>query len=273
MALLAFAIRSGKYNLKCILAPGIAMTGLFVLWLGAELADKFPNVLRLENTTRAIAFVIFTAAVGCAFLGLIEYFKLPKRSSKRAGARYAVTTIVLGSMAFMATGLSLYTKKAYGQGNFIKVLLAPKLIRNFAFRFQIGQPEDWFVVDGSRLKPAAAVAFTRVNPSLSFALTAQNPGPGTPAKIEEFVEQSKKQLEANNSSVDSTEATVGGDANGQSAVFESQVVQGVFTFFYVHHLVLSNGIAYQLVTWGPANDPNTVRSQAEKIFSTFAVLR
>jgi hypothetical protein len=269
------AAQSGKHIFKCLLAPAIGLAGVFLIWISSEMADKFPkNASSLPlNIVRASVILTLLAALVCALLGLREYRHTPRHSSKRSGGRYAVVTALLCAFCLGAFLLSLYSKRVYGQANFVKAFLQPKLYRVVEAGFQIRPPADWMRVDGGKLTPKATLAFTQVQPPLSFAVLVQKQGPNFPKSIEEFVKLSQGQLRAANTSVKCNEAATSKDPSGATAIFESQVSQSVFNFYYVHRLVLTDGFAYQLVAWGPANDPVSVRTGSETMFSSFALLR
>ncbi len=275
IVLFAFGARSGKFNLKCILAPGIALIGLLVIWMGMELGIKFPKSVVLETASRGASISILVAALVCSILGLIEYCKEHRLSSKRAGGRYAVVTALICGLSLSSILLSVYTKKNYGQGNFVKAFTMPKRYRIIDLGFQIRPPKYWMKVDGSRLKPTPALAFIRVHPALSFSVVVGKPGPETPATIEALVKLAQSQILAANSSAKFNEPLIATDpvSTVTTAILESQVIQRSSSFFYVHRLMISKGFTYQLITWGPANDPTPVRTESELAFNKFAVLR
>ena len=272
LVLLTIGARSGRYNFKCILAPAIAFVGVFVLWLGIELQEKFPKALFLENASLGLLIIILGAALVCSVIGLVEYRKEPKHSSKRSGGRYAVITALICGLALSLCLLSLYTKKVYNARNPFKAFTKLKRIRMIDLGFQIYQPSSWIKVDGSHLKPIPTLAFTQIHPSLSFSLLAQKPGPGTPDKIDDLIKLAQSQILSANTSAHFTDPVITSDPNGGSALFESQVAQSVFSFFYVHRVIIYKGFAYQLITWGPSNDPSSVRAGSELMSSSFAVL-
>jgi len=246
------------------------------IWLGLALDDKYPNAPSLLQNSFWGGFILFLfAAFICSILGLVEYRKAPRYSSRRKGARYAVVTVLFCGVGLSFFATSLYTKKVYGTRNPFRGFTQEKRIRMIELGFQIYQPKYWVQVDGSHLSPIPCLAFTRINPSLSFSLIATKPGADTPKRIEDLIKVAQKQVLQTNTSANFSEPTISDESSASiasSAVFESLVTRGAFSYFYVHRLILYKGFAFQLVTWGPSNDPNSVRLSSELLGSKFSVL-
>jgi len=275
IALFLLGASTGNYNLKCILAPAIGLSGLLVVWLEVELEEKYPKAFLLHNVFWGTFILILLAALLCSLLGLLEYRKEHRHSSRHKGGKYAVITGLLCLFGFILFLFSLYTKKTYGTRNPIRALTQEKRIRIIEQGFQIYQPESWVQVDGSQLTPTPCVAFTKLNPSLSFSLVVKKPGPDSPTRIEDLIKLAQSQLQKASTSVSFSEPNItdqSSSAIAASAQFESLVSRGSFTYFYVHRLILYKGFAYQLITWGPSNDPSSVRAASELMGSKFSVL-
>jgi len=267
--------RSGRYNLKCILSPAICLSGFLVVWMAFQLEERNAKATRLLNAFGGGFILILVAALICSILGLIEYSKQPRYSHKRRGARYAVITGLFCFLGLVFFALSLYSKKVYGTRNPIKGLVQERRIRIIDLGFQIYLPREWVQIDGSQLKPTPCLTFTRTNPSLSFALVVQKPGPSTPTRIEDLIKLAQSQVLQVNSTANFSDPTIQDQSSASSAAtanFESLVTRGAFTYFYVHRVILYRGLTFQLITWGPSNDPNSVRDAAELMNSKFSVL-
>lgn len=264
--------RSGKYEFKCILAPAIGLCGILIVWIGFELEDKFPKAHLLHNAISGCFLLLLAVALFCSLLGLNEYRKLPRHSSTRRGARFAIVTGVICILSFSLFLLSAYTKRVYNTRNFIRAFTQERLIRIIDLGFQMYQPKPWIQVNGSRLSPTPCVAFTRINPSISFSLVVQKPSPQTPNTIQDLIQLAQAQAQAANTTAHFSEPSISSNNGIATALFESQVAKGSFSYFYVYHLILYRGYAYQLITWGPSNDPNSVRAGSELMGSRFSLL-
>jgi len=137
------------------------------------------------------------------------------------------------------------------------------------FRFRPPGPA-WARVDPLHIDPAAALAYARSRPDVSFLVYVERPGAEMP--VEGVLSSWKRQLESQ--AAGAVELTSGPfEAHGLpgTRAVAMATVQGA-KVVYENWIVQRNGRLYQLLAWGAAAERAAVEKEARTLFGGFELI-
>lgn len=129
---------------------------------------------------------------------------------------------------------------------------------------------SWTWQDASLIDPAAALAYSRTKPDLSFLVYVSRPG--VDPALETVVASWRKQLESQASGpVELSSSPL--DSNGLSGVRAEAVatVRGE-RVVYLSWNVAHHGWLYQLLAWGTAKDRTVLEAESRVLFAGFELI-
>jgi len=259
--------RRESANTKCVFSLMFVYIGMLVLILAAPVSRQipgFPIALALIRCAGVLA--IFAGGI-LAVIGLVEYSR--RRRYRRGKVRAIIALIICTPLvgvfcvSFVRGFITRSQIQAAGP-------VAPMVYEDLNFKFS--PPRPWMPYEIKKIISSATLGIRRSLPEVYFIVIAEKPGMESPLTLDSYVEAAKSNLNSASKSakfVSDTRTTMDGMP---VAIFETEAELDNLSLYYVHRMIIHNGYAYQLITWGDIRNRDTVKSEAESLASDFQLL-
>jgi tetratricopeptide (TPR) repeat protein len=261
--------RRPQTNTKCALGLGCILSAWFTSMISVTCRDAFPGLFFLAGLFGLLALGFWIGGLILAIIGLFEYQNAEGKYTQ--GRAQGIWTLVLVGLTVTLGIVGVASKKrgpAYG----LNTPSDGKPIVLQEFNCQLTPPgKPWVVLDALKINRAAKIGLAKGAPSTFFMLIPEKVSETdfTPETLAEAV------LINLNSVADSAQVL-------HRAPIKSRYLSGIGMqtdavlqgreFFYVHHCFVTNGWAYQLITWGDKRDSIEVLHGASELLSRFELL-
>lgn len=233
-------------NRKCVLALMFLLVGWAMLSFGGLMMRMFPGEWYLALILGLPASALIVAGFVLAIIGLVEYSQ--QRNVFTQGRAQAIWTLVLsvlllgmfvgGAVVGARRGIAKRTQPVSGERLRFEE-------DNFQFRAP-GRP--WVYTEISRLNRFAKLGFLRSRPEAYFMIIPEKlPTTFTVDQLAE-VAISHMRSAAENVRVQKQVPEVAVGLSGLRLELETQMAGQ--TFYYLNWMCITNGWAYQIVSWG-----------------------
>ncbi|HEY9172691.1 MAG TPA: tetratricopeptide repeat protein [Verrucomicrobiae bacterium] len=261
-------------NTKCALALMFLLLGLALCGIVGGLAhfSVASLWLRLAAGGVALGFIAFVVvAVVFSILGLVELRQSPGRYTQ--GRAQAIWTLGLAGVMVLLMGAGfIRTMQRTATWRAGTAKPGERLtFDEYNFRIQ-APPAPWVSMDAARLNRDAKVTFMRRWPEVYFFVIAERFGADSELELAQLVEIGKANLKSA-----ARAAQVNWEkpwtVNGLSGVLVQSDASVVGQeLHYVHWYFLTNGYAYQIVTYGRKLDSPRVEEEALRLLRAFELV-
>jgi tetratricopeptide (TPR) repeat protein len=263
-------------NAKCALALMFMLLG----FLGGSslgiLGQLFgtPPVMAAIGALLGFAMLGLTAAaIVFAILGLFEFSRHPGVFVQ--GRAQAVWALCLAGVIGLIAGGSVVAValRAGGfltppsQGRPSQVLTFDDL--NFRFRTP---SRPWVPLNAAKVNKDSKVAFMRRFPEAYFLVIAEKIGSGRDFSTAQLAEVGKAHLQASAESSRILSESPWRTNGLTGLLVETEAQRNLYTFYYVHWYIATNGYAYQLIGYGRSQDRQRIAGELRQMCSRFDLL-
>ncbi|MGB8356367.1 MAG: DUF3857 domain-containing protein [Chthoniobacteraceae bacterium] len=260
--------RRESANTPCVFSLMFAYIGILVLVFATPLSKQIPGVPYARMVIAGAGVAIILTAGVLAIVGLVEYSRRRRRYSK--GKTRAIITLILCAPIVglfcigVVKGILMRPQAQTGEP------IAPMVYEDLNFKF--APPRPWMPYETKKIIASATFGVRRSLPEVYFIVIAEKPGMESPLTLDSYVETAKSTLNSAAKSarfISDTRTTKDGMP---AAIFETEADLDNLSLYYVHRMIIHNGYAYQLITWGDNRNRDTIRSEAESLASDFQLL-
>ncbi|HYR58098.1 MAG TPA: hypothetical protein VEO95_05695, partial [Chthoniobacteraceae bacterium] len=264
------AMRHTSTNPKCALAVIFAVGAGVALAIGGALT-QFPDV---SSSIRALpgfaALLLLIVAVALAINGLGEFKRFPEHfvhGRKRAIAVLAVpffvAALIVLAVCLHSSGHPIFGAQISGT--------ASEILTNKEWNFQVIAPPPWVATDGAKFNPRACAGLARTGPQMSSFVIAEDLAQGGVTRLDAAVEAAKAKIKSGSGAeiLDEQEQNENGLTGHRIEYIAA--IDGK-PLYHTHWLTNHGTIFYQLVTAGPRESREQVRTEGRKLAAGFRLI-
>ena len=284
LALLALALkcfslmRRPAANAKCALSLGILLLAIFGGGVCGITARHFfgnPVVPVLVVLVLLAIFAAILASFVLAIVGLVEYADQKGRYTQ--GRTQAVLTLVLcglfGVVMVIGTIDNFQKARLAAEASKTPQLAAEQWLSFNDLNFKFKAPDrPWTRMDAKKVNKNSTLAFLQTRPDVFFMVIAEKFNPDAAIDNEQLAEICKANLRSAATSSRVLSENPVRRAGLAGIQIETEGKLGNNQFFYRNWVTVTNGYAYQLVSWGRLEDTEAVRRKSQEMFSRFELI-
>lgn len=255
-------------NRKCALALMFLLLGWAMLSFAGLMTKMFPKEWYLALILGLPACALILTGFVLAIIGLIEFGQQPGVFTQ--GRAQAIWTLVLsvlilslfvgGAVVGARRGLAKNTQPASGER-----------LRFEEYNFQFRAPgKPWVQTEISRLNRFAKLGFLRTRPEVYFIIIPEKlPGSFTTDQLAE-VALTHMRSAAEDVRVLKKAPEGAGGLSGLRLEIETQMAGQ--SFFYINWVCVTNGWAYQILSWGRVLDRKRILDEFSPMRERFSLI-
>jgi tetratricopeptide (TPR) repeat protein len=244
----------------------VLLIGFLVSSVSALSAQLAPSLAPVSRLLSPLAGLLWIMAVVMAFMGLREVAR--DREKYPHGKGQAITTLIVFGVILAVITLAYFVGRSKLDANQPRGGTSLEFAEdNFRFKSP-GRP--WVKADAVKINKAARMLFLRNLPQVFFMVIPEQVGTQFRTEsLKEVVEANVRSVAKSVKVLQEQPRTVSG-LRGICIHREAKVSRQ--DIFYVHWVCVTNGWAYQLVTWGQLAQKQAVIAQAGEMMSRFEMI-